>query len=127
MKPTKFALLLAMALSACATTKNYEKMLDTLVGSHVDVLTQKWGPPKRSYPLSGGNKVNEYMSYRTFQTGGYSSASGKADGKKANYSAYSTAVETHERTCITRFTISPKNIILRWTVQGNDCVAPAPK
>jgi len=45
-------------LSGCATTANYEEILDTWVGSHVDDLVVSWGPPQGTFDLSDGGKVN---------------------------------------------------------------------
>jgi hypothetical protein len=42
-----------------ATTANYEKILQSWVGSHADNLVASWGPPQSSYQLSNGGRVLE--------------------------------------------------------------------
>ena len=58
------ALLAALAVTSCATTANYEKILQSWVGNSEDHLVESWGPPQRSYALSDGGK-----SHRVCPTG----------------------------------------------------------
>ena len=75
MKKAFFTVVSTLILTACATTANYEKLLNTWVGNHIDNLVSSWGPPQSSYPLSDGGRVIEYTSSRNIQIGGYRRAS----------------------------------------------------
>ena len=59
------------AIVGCATTANYNKILNTWVGSHVDRLVSSWGPPQNSFPLSSGGQVIEYVTSRNVTVGGF--------------------------------------------------------
>ena len=140
-------LLVAIVLSGCATTANYEKILSSWVGSSVDNLVASWGPPQSSYDLSNGGKVIEYVRSRNVQMGGYSytspqttyqsgttSAYGTGGYAYGNYSGTSTTyVQKQTPTyniamlCKTRFTVNGAGIITKWSWQGNDCTALDPK
>jgi len=121
-----------LTIIGSATTKNYKIMLNTWKGVHVDNLIASWGPPQSSYTLSNGGKVIEYVRQRTFQTGGYTvpkkerdvGISSRGDIYIVNKKTYvEKPVKTHNRYCITRFTISPYGIIVGWSFEGNDCRA----
>ena len=49
---------------------NYEKILNSWVGSNLDNLVMKWGPPGNSFQLSNGGRVLEYSNQRNIQLGG---------------------------------------------------------
>lgn len=53
------AIAIAAILSACATTANYEKILQSWVGSEEIDLIRKWGPP---------NKVTRLVAVRVWST-----------------------------------------------------------
>ena len=65
------ALLAALAVTSCATTANYEKILQSWVGNSEDHLVESWGPPQRSYALSDGGEVIEYVRQASQTMGGY--------------------------------------------------------
>ena len=131
----------------CATTANYEKILNTWVGSPVDNLVSSWGPPQGSFELSNGSKVIEYVRSRNVQMGGYSYSSPQTTYNSGTASAYGTggyANATYSGTsttyvqkqtptynvamsCRTRFTISKEGIVKKWSWEGNDCKAMDPK
>ena len=52
-----------IALSACATTAGYEKVLNSCVGAQEIDLVRSWGPPVQSYE-AGGRKFIVYSSRR---------------------------------------------------------------
>jgi len=134
-------------LSGCATTANYEKILDTWVGSHVDNLVATWGPPQGSFDLSDGGKVIEYINSRNVQMGGYTyttpqttyhsgnvstygyggSAYGNYYGTSTTYVQEQTPVYNVNLWCKTRFTINSEGIITRWHWEGNNCKALPPE
>ena len=147
MKSQKTLAVLLVFLSGCATTANYEKMLNSWVGSNVDNLVMRWGPPTNSYPLTNGGKVLEYDRHRNVQIGGYTttvpqttynsgtanvygtggSAYGTYSGTSTTYVQQTTPIENIHMQCITRFTINAQGTITNWAWQGNDCRAMAPK
>lgn len=146
MKSVKFVLVVSAFVSACASTANYERILSSWVGSDVDSLVVKWGPPSNSYPLSNGGKVLEYSSQRNVQLGGYTttvpqttytsgtanvygsggSAYGNYSGTSTTYVQRTTPVQNIAMQCITRFTVDARGTITNWAWQGNDCKATAP-
>lgn len=141
------ALAASIIVAGCATTANYEKVLSSWVGRHVDHLVSSWGPPYSSYPLSDGGKVLEYTSQRNVQIGGYTyttpqttyhtgsanaygkggSAYGTYSGTSTTYVQQQTPIQNITKICKTRFTVSPQGIITNWAWHGNDCKAKAPQ
>ncbi|WP_350297087.1 hypothetical protein [Limnohabitans sp. Rim8] len=147
MKYLRILVLLSFALGGCATTANYEKLLKSWVGSNVDNLVMRWGPPANSYPLSSGGRVLEYSNQRNIQLGGYTttvpqttyntgsaniygtggSAYGTYSGTSTTYVQKTTPVQNFAMQCITRFTVDAQGTITKWAWQGNDCKAMEPK
>ena len=143
MKKKLFFLGFAAIICGCATTANYEKVLNSWVGVHVDNLVSSWGPPQGSFGLSDGSTVIEYIRSRNAQVGGYTYMAPQTTYHSGHASAYGTgglAYGTYSGTsttyvqrqtptqninllCKTRFTVSPNGIITRWGWQGNDCKA----
>ena len=124
---TLFAVII---LSGCATTANYEKILNTWVGSPVDNLVMSWGPPQNSYDFSNGGKVIEYTALRSVMMGGYSYTSPQRiyySGTSTRYVRRQTPRYNIALSCQTRFTINSAGIITKWSWQGNDCKASVPK
>jgi hypothetical protein len=143
-----FLFLSVAVLTSCATTANYEAVLNSWIGAPADRLVASWGPPESEYKLSDGGKVLVYSRERTVQTGGYTqtrrvpkttyttgtvSAYGSGGGyANANYDQTSTTYETQTRTtpvrtytktCKTRFTTDWLGYIKYWAWEGNDCAA----
>lgn len=57
-------------VSACATTENYEKTLDTWVGATEAKLVSAWGPPDSVYEAPNGERILTYNSQRTMSLPG---------------------------------------------------------
>lgn len=88
--------LICMAVAAgCATTKNYERLLDTWVGDTDRHLIESWGVPKRVYE-SGGTKWLTYVKRDVYQN------------------PYSVEI------CETTFEVEGGKI-RRWTHKGDGC------
>lgn len=146
MKNGKIVAAIAIFLTACATTANYEKILSSWVGKNADNLVSRWGPPESSYPLSDGGRVLQYSNQRNIQIGGYTttvpqttyedgtvnvygnggSAYGNYSGTSTTYVQKTTPVQNIAMHCITRFTVNAQGVITRWAWQGNDCKVRAP-
>lgn len=114
---------IAAALTACATTAGYEKILNSWVGVQEIDLVRAWGPPLQSYE-TGGHRFIVYSSRRnvylpgtppTYQTTivgntAYTNAVGGSPGM------------TIDKTCTTTFELEGTRVI-SWSHQGNDCKA----
>ncbi|MGR3913345.1 MAG: hypothetical protein OD918_02270 [Gammaproteobacteria bacterium] len=104
---------LAAALTGCATTANYEKILESWVGSNADELIFSWGPPHNSSGLSGGGRVLEYSSSSTgtvttpIYGGGWVSI-------------------PYTEACKTLFMVDESGTIIKWRWTGNACTAHDP-
>jgi hypothetical protein len=130
-------------LVSCATTGNFEQILQSWIGVDVDQLVSTWGPPQSSYPLRGGGQVFEYANQRVAQVGGFVSTTPQTTYENGNATLYSSGVSARgtysgtsttyvqrqtpvynvQLTCSTRFTISPQGIVSSWAWQGNNCRA----
>lgn len=140
-------LLFVLTTFSCATTQNYEKILNTWVGSHADNLVAAWGPPHASHRLSNGGWVLEYHSQSDMQMGGYTYTEPQTtyhNGSVNTYGTYGSTYGTYSGTsttyvqkqspvyniplsCRTIFTTSANGYITKWSWQGNNCVAYPPK
>ena len=110
-------------LSGCATTANYEKILNSWVGSEEVDLIRKWGPPQQSYE-SGGHKFLAYSSSRNvYMPGTTPSYTTMYIGNTAytNPVGGSPGYNIGMR-CVTTFEIV-ENRIVSWRWEGNDCRA----
>jgi len=115
--------ILMLALTACATTAKYEKILNSWVGSEEIDLVRKWGPPQQVYE-SGGIKFLTYSSTRNVYIPGtapnYTTTfigNTAYTTKTGGSPAYNIGMQ-----CVTTFEIMQGRII-RWRWQGNDCTA----
>jgi hypothetical protein len=46
-----------LLLTACASTRGYERALDSWVGSDINQLIESWGPPTQTYPMPDGRNM----------------------------------------------------------------------
>lgn len=132
------SMVLVLQLIGCATTstENYEKILQTWVGMHVDELVLDWGPPQSSFELSTGDKVIEYhdvryvyvpaFSYPIPQTYHYRTPEGST-GTIRTYAEHKIPAQSYTRSCKTRFIISADGIIKQWDWKGDNCTARNPE
>lgn len=132
-----------LLLGGCATTANYEAILQSWVGKPIDSLVSSWGPPQSGFRLSDGGQVLEYSDQRNMQMPGYTyttpqttyqsgtaSAYGSGGYASGTYSGTSTTYVQQQTQgyniplrCTTRITVNPSGIITSWAWQGNNCVA----
>ena len=140
MKIKYLGIMFVILLYGCATTANYEKILDKWVGLHVDNLISSWGPPRSSYKLSDGSEVIEFVNSRNAQMGGHvysepettyfsgaSSELGDYSGTSTTYVYRKDPIYHKQMYCKTLFTVNPKGVIAKWSWQGDDCKALSPK
>lgn len=110
-------------LSACATTAEYERILNSWVGVQEIDLVRTWGPPIQAYE-TGGRKFIVYESRRNVFI------PGTAPTYQTNVvgnTAYTTAVGGSPamnigRSCVTTFELDGAKVV-SWTYKGNDCKA----
>ena len=122
----KTSLLLAIVvaiLSACATTANYEEILNSWVGAEEVDLIRKWGPPQQSYE-TGGRKFLAYSSRRNVYLPGTAPS---YQTTVIGNTAYSNPVGGTPgynigMACVTTFELA-NNKIVSWQWRGNDCKA----
>lgn len=116
-------LLIAAALSACATTAGYEKILNTWIGSQEIDLVRSWGPPQQTYEV-GGRRFLVYSSRRTVYLPGTAPT---YQTTIVGNTAYTNAIGGSpgmavDKTCITIFELEGTRIV-SWSHKGNDCKA----
>lgn len=100
-----------LSIAGCATTANYEKILQTYVGHDADELVTNWGPPANSYEMKNGSKVITFMSI---------------NGSTSQYIGNGLVVST-QHYCKTDFIVDSANVIQSWQWEGNACRADAPE
>ena len=143
-----FCVIIPLLISSCATTANYEVILNSWMGAPVDVLVNSWGPPQSSFPLSNKGHVIEYVRkgnapiggftyyepQRTYHSGSVSAFSnygttafGTYSGTSTTYVQKQTPVYNIHLVCRTRFTVDPNGAISTWQWEGNNCRALPPK
>jgi hypothetical protein len=113
------------ALTGCATTANYEKILNSWKGATELDLVRKWGPPQRTYRV-GSHQFIVYISSRNIPilgTGTGPSCTTTAIGDTAYTDCVNGTPERYIHLyCQTTFEILGDRII-GWRWQGNDCTA----
>ena len=122
----RITLIAFLALAGCATSENYEKVLETWIGSKESELVSQWGVPDGFYE-------SENIRYLTYNT----SSSGYVPGTPATVrttiignTAYTTQYGgssgyAYSLNCKTTFSIRNGTIFL-WSFEGNDCIADDP-
>lgn len=117
-------LILAMLLSAgCATTENYEKLLQSWVGVHTDALVEHWGVPSRTYE---GDEFTYYAysySYDSYMPGTPPTFIARNYGGVTYIHQYGgTSGYIVNSNCEVTFRVDNNTkMILDWRYQGNDC------
>ena len=133
MKIRFFALCTALVcLTACATSQNYEKKLNTYIGKSEQQLISSWGQPQRTKQLANNEQILTYISinqqvlpdpnyyygtgyltedemFYPFTYGGNAIPDGNFMG------------ETITDYCQTKFYLK-NNIVTAWQYKGNACV-----
>lgn len=100
------AVVVTLAVAGCATTRGYERLLDSWTGSDVNRLIQNWGAPAETYTMPDGATMYTWF----FDDGAVAMPIGNM--------AYAV-----RRYCKTTFMVSAYGIIERWRYEGNTCRA----
>ena len=111
------------ALSGCATTEGYKKILDSWLGMSEHALISQWGVPVRSYE-SNGILYLVYDSRRTITLPGSSPTyTSTIIGNTIYTDSYGgSSPTTIHKQCITTFQLR-NGKIFHWLFRGNDCRA----
>jgi len=117
-------LLFVIGLSACATTANYEKILNSWVGANVNQLVSSWGYPENSFTAPNGNTVYAYNSSGSYTTPTNTTTTYSGYGNSVYANTSTTGGQTYNYTCQTFIEFNQKNIITTWSWKGNNCKAP---
>lgn len=110
-----------LALCGCATTKKYEKVLNSWVGADELSLVRQWGPPQHIYEF-GGSRFLTYASGRDMYVPGAAPSYRTTVVGNAIYTAPvgGRPGYTVHKQCRTTFEIKDEKIV-SWRWQGNDC------
>lgn len=111
-------------LTGCATRANYEKALNSWVGSSEIDLIRKWGVPQQFYE-TGGRKFIVYSSSRNMRIPGTPPSYNSTVVGNTTYKnrVGGTPDQDIELNCKTTFELENEKVI-SWRWQGNDCTAP---
>ncbi len=119
-------LIAAVFLAGCATSENYEKVLDTWVGSTEAELVSSWGPPNSFYESDGTRFLTYVRSRSGYIPGTAPTYQTTIIGNTAYTSSYGGSPGfSYSKHCKTTFTISG-GTISTWRYEGNNCTALDP-
>lgn len=113
----KFVIPFFLLLSACATEAQYQKNLNSWLGSTESELVEKWGPPDQVYELEG----KKYLTY-IYSNSNYvpQTVNSNVIGNSVQTQVYGGY--TQHWYCKTIMTIENKEIT-NWKYEGNACRA----
>ncbi len=117
----KIILLLAVLLAGCATSANYEKLLDSWTGSTESALVATWGPPSSVYELDG----TRYLTFNKSGSGYIPGVAPTYQTKWVGNTPYTTQVGgspgySYATNCNTTFILQGQ-VIKSWRYEGNAC------
>ena len=115
-------------LAACETYEGYRQIMESWVDSHADNLVASWGPPDGFYENADGSRILRYSSASSYYVPGttYSNpvTTYNSNGSPTTtYNSYTTPGYTVSSSCTSTFFTDPSQYIVRWTAEGDDCVA----
>ncbi len=114
-------------LVGCATTANYQKVINNWQGTNAEALVNTWGNPNAKVKLANGNTVYLYtrehivavsapaVPATNFTTVGNTPILGHG------FSEFSGA--TRKLYCNTLFEVNSQGLIVSTSFQGNNCVS----
>ena len=106
----------ALAVSGCASTEAYERMLDDWKGKHVDRLVDAWGPPNATHTFEDGRRTVQYTERTTRFIPPVSAGNPYLLGNGLAFPG-----QVRELVCVTSFDIGLDGIIRAWKWRGNAC------
>lgn len=129
LRPVPAIAALALALAACATTANYQKLMDSLVGADVNEVLRTWGPPTQTTTMPNGNRLLVYERAGSYTTPMTVSPSPNVVTRAGNViiaqPGPTTIVggETVETLCRTNIEVDASGRIVSAQFTGNSCRA----
>lgn len=115
--------LATMMMVGCATTENYEKMLNSWVGAQELDLVRRWGAPTQSYEAAGRKFVTYSSSRNIFIPGTAPTYTTTLVGNTAYTNRVGgTSAQNIGMSCQTTFEIYQERVV-SWRHAGNDCRA----
>ncbi len=117
------AFIVVFAISGCATSAGYKKVLNSWIGTQEIDLVRSWGAPVQSYE-TGGRKFIVYSSKRNVYLSGTSPT---YQTSIIGSTAYTTVVGGSpamniNMSCMTTFEVEGSRVV-SWSYKGNDCKA----
>jgi hypothetical protein len=120
---------LAVALAACASTANYQKLMDSLKGTDVNEVLRSWGPPTQTVPMPNGNRLLVYDRGATYLTPvtvtpgqRVTTTTGDLRVSQATPTTV-TGGEVIQAYCRTNIEVAPSGQIVSAQFTGNSCRA----
>jgi len=112
-----------LGISSCATTANYEKILQATLGKSETALVAAWGIPQGSYE----NEGVRYLTYSRSDSGVIPGQPARANTVMIGGKPYTNMVGGspaigYTNACTTIFKIE-KKIVISYEHKGNDCKA----
>jgi glutathione peroxidase-family protein len=117
-------LLGVLLVSGCATTQNYDKMLNSFVGRSVHEVLLKWGEPQKNYSLPDGTNAIEYITSRHVDE--YVNKPYIPEYSGTSYlppDVYIATPDIYRKIlwCRTKFIVDQRGMVISWSHEGNDC------
>jgi len=115
------ASLLSLLISGCATTANYETVLNSWKGQNINDLINVWGYPINSYKIPNGNMVYVYSSYESYTTPTNTTSTYSLHGNTIYGRSNTYGGQTMNFWCNTFFEAKESGQIVTWRWEGNNC------
>jgi|SRR6185312_17313570 len=119
-----------LLLAGCATSGNYQQIVNQWQGKPAQRLLAVWGSPDASVKLPSGNTVYLYMKQQLYTTPNYNapvapvfSVDNGAPRYGVGFNNTYNNTQTTTLSCRTWFEVNPKGSIINAQFQGNGCVA----
>lgn len=118
-----------LLLSGCATTKNYQQVMNEWQGAKAQDLVRVWGNPDSAVKLPNGNTTYMYYRQQQFTTPSSNAAPTFGPFGTTRYSGGFAGMygagygQTVSLYCRTLFEINSQGIIVSTQYHGNNCVA----
>lgn len=122
-------IILSALLLGCATTANYQSVLNNWQGRQFQTLVACWGAPESGVRSANGNTTYLYNRHQLY-TSPLPAAPTNTPFVDVNGTPMATTAftgnfggKTTSRYCLTWFEVNPNGIIVGSRFQGNSCVA----
>ncbi len=102
--------LAVVCLAACATTGKFKQQMNSWLGTDINEVIMRFGPPSNTYTLPNGSKIFTWLWVgNTVVT--------------ANYNQYLNMVTAGRTTywCQISFSTGQQNYVETWQANGNAC------